>query len=854
MHLAALLAVVATVMGCPESPVVPEQCLDGVRNGTESDIDCGGECGASCLLGRACRVGTDCVLGVCTGGICGEAPAGCTNGALDPGESDVDCGGTSCPACGLGERCAAGADCESGSCVGDRCVPMSDECRNDMLDPGESDVDCGGPTCAACALGATCARDGDCASGACEAGTCIDACDNGAADPGEADVDCGGAACDPCEDGSSCTTPTDCAGGLCTGGRCASAPCANGILDGRETDVDCGGLDCSDCAVGRACVRDRDCATFVCNAGVCATPASTCTNGDQDGTETDVDCGGAACPPCDRFSDCVTGDDCITLLCEGVIFPRCTGEETCSDGVMGEDETDVDCGGFDCAPCGPGSRCGFETDCVDTTYCSDVTGLCTTYGCIDGVMSGAETGVDCGGPSCTPCAAGAGCALDRDCVTGFCNGSTCGAEPCTDGARSAGETGLDCGGPRCGACADGGGCALSRDCASGYCDPATSLCAPDPCAGLCTCMGVSVREGGSCNDGVACTTRDVCTGGVCAGVAVDCSSMTTGCRAGVCDAATGGCTTTAAPNGTSCSDGQACTRGDVCTGGTCGGTAVDCAAMTNMCNVGMCSASTGTCSAVPVADGVACNDGLSCTVVDTCRGGTCTGVGVGEICNATDDDCDGTNNNTCPLEAPTTPTFTVATALETGPMESGAYGGTTERDLSCAAGEVLVGVELRMSPGGGDWPRRFRGLCSTLRVVEDRSLPLYSYYLGWTEGTLRVVEAGSWSEPGSTNSRTQCPYDTVMVGYQASYGAEMGSVQLTCQRIAVSNASPTTYARVGASVAVTPVAGVPAGSPGELRVCPATHPLLVGGTIIGNGYPRGMRGRCAAPAGMVTRR
>lgn len=45
-------------------------------------------------------------------------------------------------------------------------------CTDGQKSAGETDVDCGG-SCAPCAVGKTCAGDGDCASGACETGICL---------------------------------------------------------------------------------------------------------------------------------------------------------------------------------------------------------------------------------------------------------------------------------------------------------------------------------------------------------------------------------------------------------------------------------------------------------------------------------------------------------------------------------------------------------------------------------------------------------------------------------------------------------------------------------------------------------
>jgi len=45
--------------------------------------------------------------------------------------------------------------------------------------------------------------------------------------------------------------------------------CADGVKDGAETDVDCGGGACPSCADGRACAAKSDCQSLACSAGVC---------------------------------------------------------------------------------------------------------------------------------------------------------------------------------------------------------------------------------------------------------------------------------------------------------------------------------------------------------------------------------------------------------------------------------------------------------------------------------------------------------------------------------------------------------------------------------------------------------
>lgn len=89
------------------------QCDDLIRNGSETDIDCGGSCGP-CGLGRSCGSGPDCDNGNCVDGTCTPLP--CVNGIRDGAETDVDCGGGTCRKCAGGRHCAVDADCFGGTC------------------------------------------------------------------------------------------------------------------------------------------------------------------------------------------------------------------------------------------------------------------------------------------------------------------------------------------------------------------------------------------------------------------------------------------------------------------------------------------------------------------------------------------------------------------------------------------------------------------------------------------------------------------------------------------------------------------------------------------------------------------
>ncbi|MDQ2653812.1 MAG: hypothetical protein M3Z20_12320 [Chloroflexota bacterium] len=79
--------------------------------------------------------GTACAGGTCQGGPCG--PPTCTDGARNGSESDVDCGG-SCPRCANGKRCGSRDDCASAVCTGGICAPClsSNNCVNALCSCG----------------------------------------------------------------------------------------------------------------------------------------------------------------------------------------------------------------------------------------------------------------------------------------------------------------------------------------------------------------------------------------------------------------------------------------------------------------------------------------------------------------------------------------------------------------------------------------------------------------------------------------------------------------------------------------------------------------------------------------------
>ncbi|MDI1476095.1 hypothetical protein [Polyangium sp. y55x31] len=139
---------------CDTTVNVCFSCDDNTKNGTETDVDCGGECIERCERGQMCNVTSDCA-GECDGGLCVDCSDNTKNGT----EGDVDCGGICSQKCSNGDTCNVGTDCVNGVCKGGTCAPAV--CDDQVQNGGETDIDCGGP-CSDCPAGKKCNGNNDC--------------------------------------------------------------------------------------------------------------------------------------------------------------------------------------------------------------------------------------------------------------------------------------------------------------------------------------------------------------------------------------------------------------------------------------------------------------------------------------------------------------------------------------------------------------------------------------------------------------------------------------------------------------------------------------------------------------------
>jgi hypothetical protein len=138
-----------------EPQCVPEHCLNGTKDGDETDMNCGGSC-KPCLLGDGCSKDSDCSNHTCAHGIgpdekvCCQLPctAICKVCSKGTGKCDDAPTGTIDSACAMGQVCAKGAACvfqawhscaKNGECMSGHCDNYT---NGNLCSPGSQNTPC----------------------------------------------------------------------------------------------------------------------------------------------------------------------------------------------------------------------------------------------------------------------------------------------------------------------------------------------------------------------------------------------------------------------------------------------------------------------------------------------------------------------------------------------------------------------------------------------------------------------------------------------------------------------------------------------------------------------------------------
>lgn len=387
-----------------------------------------------------------CVIPACKSGSCSSTfmPAGTPLPASQQTSGDcrqIVCNGSGSPTY---QEDLSDVEDDLNACTDDKCIGTT---------PTHAKLPTGTPCGSGgqiCSSSGTCCAPTSCSQAGKTCGTMSDGCGT--------TLNCG-----TCSGTQTCTSAGQC---------CTPKTCVSGVSCGSQTNG-CGGTtSCGACGVGD-----------VCTSGTCG-----CFNSYQNGSETDVDCGGPCAQKCAKGQKCLAGTDCSTGYC--------------ADGVC----CDSTCAGA-CKACTSAKTglttgtCGNVTDNTDPdNECPNaLPQTCLTTGvCKAGACEYHAAGTQCAAGSCSgstqtlaDTCSGSGACVDNgtvSCGAGYvCSGAAC--QSCADGFKNGAEVDVDCGGAGgCPKCSVGKKCTVAADCASNNC--VDGYCCSTACSGLCVSCGL----------------------------------------------------------------------------------------------------------------------------------------------------------------------------------------------------------------------------------------------------------------------------------------------------------------------------------------------------------------------------
>ncbi|MEZ4295154.1 MAG: hypothetical protein R3B70_09260 [Polyangiaceae bacterium] len=400
---------------CTEQACSAGSPWPGSPAGTSCSQNGGNHCDGSgscveCLVPSECPgIDTECMTRACSGGVCGFVfkPAGFVLAQQTSG----DCKVSQCDGAGSVVVAQSNGDVpdDGNQCTDDVCtagVASNPPSAANTACTQSGGVYCNGAgACVACNVASQCSGvDTDCQTRFCAGNACgfnFEA--NGTPTSSQTTGDCKQNVCDGSggvttvnfdtdlpNDGNECTGDvctsgvpsnpglplgTMCSqngGEVCNGsGTCVAAGCSDGVQNGTETDIDCGGSCVTKCTIGQMCGVGGDCASGLCSGGVCV--------------------------ECTAPSDCPgTDNDCQTRICNS----NTCGYNFTSNGTLTSSQTSGDCKQNVCDGSGGVVSVNLDTDVpVDGNQCTD-------DACAAGVPSNPPS------PQGTPCTQAGGTVCD----------------------------------------------------------------------------------------------------------------------------------------------------------------------------------------------------------------------------------------------------------------------------------------------------------------------------------------------------------------------------------------------------------------------------------------------------------
>ena len=241
--------------------------------------------------------------------------------------------------------------------------------------------------------------------------------------------------------------------------------------------------------------------------------------------------------------------------------------------------------------------------------------------------------------------------------------------------------------------------------------------------------------------------------------------------------------------------------GDLCEG-------VDCSELDGACQVGVCDPADGTCDAMMVADGTACDDGDACTDATMCTAGVCGG---GE---------------------PLCPSAVGLFPGDDGDVRGGG-GGTMSVD-DCPLGQVLVGVDAIVGP----YVKRLAAVCGTPSVHGTPGAFVVAIGPGDTLPERGILDG--------TVATTRCPADEVVVGFEGRSGSLIDALALRCAPLMVAGDAAGGFTVAPGAVTTQPPIGGSGGSMFPTADC-APGEIATGASIRHGDAIDAFGLRCSAP-------
>ncbi|UQA56079.1 hypothetical protein [Polyangium aurulentum] len=285
--------------------------------------------------------------------------------------------------------------------------------------------------------------------------------------------------CAGCTTSDQCGTGSECAPWACNAGVCELTFTNPGTPISQQTPGDCLRVQCTGTGEEQTVADDLDVPVEPCYDGMCSNGTPSTTPSKKD-TKCDVN-GGKSCDGLGNCVECTGNDDCGAdpfTFCD----PKYGTCHSCIDGVKNGDETDIDCGGYNCTDCNQGKGCEAPTDCK-TNFCAD--GVCCNAACNEACkacnLSGQigtcdvvdkysedasygngqsclnSAGLACTGAGSCAKALGAMCTANGDCASLRC------ADPDANGQKTCLKAPGD-------TCAQNAEC-FNNTCANGFCAP-----------------------------------------------------------------------------------------------------------------------------------------------------------------------------------------------------------------------------------------------------------------------------------------------------------------------------------------------------------------------------------------------